>query len=85
MTQQRTTSNEPLVPRAPLDIRQRSQGARTRMATISSDIRQYFPGIGDGMQNPSDINQPTRTRIDTQRRSPGHTCRRSESNLSYME
>ncbi len=30
-----------------LDISQRSQSARTRMATISSDIRQYFPGIGD--------------------------------------
>jgi hypothetical protein len=34
---------------APLsDICQRFQSARTRMATISSDIRQYFPGIDDG-------------------------------------
>jgi hypothetical protein len=30
-----------------LDIRQRFQSARTRIATISSDIRQYFPGIAD--------------------------------------
>jgi hypothetical protein len=36
-------------PNAPLlDIRQRYQSARTRMATISSDIRQYLPGITDG-------------------------------------
>jgi hypothetical protein len=31
-----------------LDIRQRFQSARTRMATLSYDIRQYFPGIADG-------------------------------------
>jgi hypothetical protein len=30
-----------------LDIQQRFQSARTRIATISSDIRQYFPGISD--------------------------------------
>jgi hypothetical protein len=30
-----------------LDIRQRFQSARTRMATLSYDIRQYFPGIAD--------------------------------------
>jgi hypothetical protein len=30
-----------------LDIRQRFQSARTRIATISSDIRQYFPGIAN--------------------------------------
>jgi hypothetical protein len=31
-----------------LDIRQRFQSARTRMATLSSyDIRQYFPGATD--------------------------------------
>jgi hypothetical protein len=33
--------------RSPLDIRLRFQSARTRIATISSDIRQYFPGIAD--------------------------------------
>jgi hypothetical protein len=32
-----------------LNIRQRFQSARTRMATLSSDIRQYFPGIADGV------------------------------------
>ena len=37
-----TRPNEPL-----LDIRQRFQSARTRIETISSDIRQYFPGIAD--------------------------------------
>jgi hypothetical protein len=30
-----------------LDMRQRFQSARTQIATISSDIRQYFPGIAD--------------------------------------
>jgi hypothetical protein len=30
-----------------LDIRQRFQSARTRIATIFSDIRRYFPGIAD--------------------------------------
>jgi hypothetical protein len=30
-----------------LDIRQHIQSARTQIATISSDIRQYFPGIAD--------------------------------------
>jgi hypothetical protein len=34
------------------------------MATISSDIRQYFPGIADGTQNQSDI-KTNITRIDT--------------------
>jgi hypothetical protein len=38
-------STRPNVPL--LDIRQRFQSARTRIATISSDIRQYFPGIAD--------------------------------------
>jgi hypothetical protein len=38
----------PARPNVPLlDIRQRFQSARTRMATLSSDIRQYFPGIAD--------------------------------------
>jgi hypothetical protein len=38
----------PAHPNVPLlDIRQRFQSARTRMATLSSDIRQYFPGIAD--------------------------------------
>jgi hypothetical protein len=40
-----TSNARPNVPR--LDIRQRFQSARTRLATISSDIRQYFPGIAD--------------------------------------
>jgi hypothetical protein len=31
-----------------LDIQYRIQSARSRMATLSSDIRQYFPGIADG-------------------------------------
>jgi hypothetical protein len=31
-----------------LNIRQRLQSARIRMATISSDIRQHSPGIADG-------------------------------------
>jgi hypothetical protein len=31
-----------------LDIQYRIQSARTSMATLSSDIRQYFPGIADG-------------------------------------
>jgi hypothetical protein len=31
-----------------LGIRQRFQRARSRMATLSSDIQQYFPGIADG-------------------------------------
>jgi hypothetical protein len=40
------TVTSPDRPNAPLlDIRQRFQSARTRMATLSSDIRQYFPGI----------------------------------------
>ncbi len=30
-----------------LDIRQRFQSARTRIAKIPADIRQYFPGIAD--------------------------------------
>jgi hypothetical protein len=39
----------PARPNVPLlDIRQRFQSARTRMATLSHDIRQYFPGIADG-------------------------------------
>jgi hypothetical protein len=39
----------PAHPNVPLlDIRQRFQSARTRMATPSYDIRQYFPGIADG-------------------------------------
>jgi hypothetical protein len=43
------TVTSPARPNAPiLDIRQRFKSARTRMATISSDIRQYFPGIVDG-------------------------------------
>jgi hypothetical protein len=38
----------PARPNVPLlNIRQRFQSARTRMATLSSDIRQYFPGIAD--------------------------------------
>jgi hypothetical protein len=36
----------PARPNVPLlDIRQRFQSARTRMATFSPEIRQYFPGI----------------------------------------
>jgi hypothetical protein len=36
----------PARPNVPLlGIRERFQSARTRMATLSSDIRQYFPGI----------------------------------------
>jgi hypothetical protein len=38
----------PARPNVPLlDTRQRFQNARTRMATLSYDIRQYFPGIAD--------------------------------------
>jgi hypothetical protein len=40
-----TSQARPNVPL--LDIRQRFQSARTRMATLSSDIRQYFPGIAE--------------------------------------
>jgi hypothetical protein len=40
------TVTSPARPNVPLlDIRQRFQSARTRMTTLSSDIRQYFPGI----------------------------------------
>jgi hypothetical protein len=39
----------PARPNVPLlDIRQRFQSARTRMATLSYDIRLYFPGIAEG-------------------------------------
>jgi hypothetical protein len=38
-----TSSARPIAPT--LDIRQHLQNARTQIATISSDIRQYFPGI----------------------------------------
>jgi hypothetical protein len=42
------TAASPARPKAPtLDIRQRFQSARSRIATISSDIRQYFPGTAD--------------------------------------
>jgi hypothetical protein len=37
----------PARPNVPLDSRQRFHRPRTRMATLSSDIRQYFPGIAD--------------------------------------
>jgi hypothetical protein len=40
-----TSSARPIAPT--LDMRQRFQSARTQIATISSDIRQYIPGIAD--------------------------------------
>jgi hypothetical protein len=40
-----TSSARPIAPA--LDIRQHLQNARTQIATISSVIRQYFPGIVD--------------------------------------
>jgi hypothetical protein len=63
-----------------LDIRQRFQSARTRMATLSSDIRQYFSQASPAVPllNPLDINKQSCTRIDKpQSRSRGHTCHRS--------
>jgi hypothetical protein len=40
-----TSTARPIVPT--LDMWQHIQNARTQIATISSDIRQYFPGIAD--------------------------------------
>jgi hypothetical protein len=40
-----TSSARPIAPT--LDMRQRFQSARTQIATISADIRQYIPGIAD--------------------------------------
>ncbi len=43
-----STITKPARPNVPLlDIRQRFQSTRTMMATLSSDTRQYFPGIVD--------------------------------------
>jgi hypothetical protein len=42
-----TTSTEPCCPDVPILDRRRFQSARTRIATLSYDIRQYFPGIAD--------------------------------------
>jgi hypothetical protein len=40
-----TSSAHPIAPT--LDARQHLQNARIQITTISSDIRQYFPGIAD--------------------------------------
>jgi hypothetical protein len=40
-----TSTARPIAPT--LDMRQHTQNTRTQIATISSDIRQYFPGIAD--------------------------------------
>jgi hypothetical protein len=63
-----------------LGIRQRFQSARTRMATLSSDIRQYFPGIADSTTK----SHRTSTNNHVHELTNLRTGRRSGSSLSYI-